>query len=583
MATFNNDLVTNFLVGTDQLSGRLNTMKNQMKNFDNQLAKAKGLVTRNLELNKIGAVMNNNGKIIDQSTKKYLKQSEVIRKLGQIHYKKLNEQQEMAAKKAKILKNRFDMNTLSWVFAGMALQRLGLMAMRFLIPSMDKLEKINSKASKKVMGVAAAFEFLKVSLFETLASTPLFQEFVEWIVKAAIWVAELTQQNPWLVETAAIIGGLATFLGTIAMGVGIFKQLAHLGKLIKNMFGVTGTGGEAGTAVAGFSKAFNKIGMGLAVGEVAIGLTMMTAAINKGDFGGALGYAIGSALGIGAAVAFFVGSGPVGWTLLIAGGIVLAATYLTTDTRSIRQAGRKLRGENSNLLNSFDDLVVGVGVALGGGDPKYEEYSTAMSAVSKYNYLIEELTDAEKYLNNAREIGSESLISQGLSRRNEIIAEMNLIKQNVGIIDEQFAHQIQVMDEMRSIKEEDRRITEIAKQADIERYTSAFTEQLKSKELTDDMIENAEKFGEIIEEVFGDEDKGVIGKFNALGKGIVLDNEYFMDLRNDIEEWASTETVKTVRVKYIHEGSGGAGEDGFFERLGRGTDELVSSITEGRR
>jgi hypothetical protein len=114
----------------------------------------------------------------------------------------------------------------------MALRNMGLTVMRFLIPSMDKLQQLNTTGAKKVMAVGAAFEFLKISLFETLANTPMFQTFVEWIIKGALWIAEFTQKHPQVVAMAAAISAAAVALGTIAIGVGVIGQLEHIVKLL---------------------------------------------------------------------------------------------------------------------------------------------------------------------------------------------------------------------------------------------------------------------------------------------------------------------------------------------------------------
>lgn len=152
--------------------------------------------------------------------------------------------------KVNMQKRRFDMNVLSWLFGGIALQRMGMTIMRFLIPSMDMLEKINDRAAKKTMGVAAAFEYMKISIFETLVNTPLFQNFIEAAVKFFIWIADLAQQHPLLVEIAAVLGGIALTLGSIAIGVGIFGQLEHLMVLLGLGNGVAGAAGVAKTAIA---------------------------------------------------------------------------------------------------------------------------------------------------------------------------------------------------------------------------------------------------------------------------------------------------------------------------------------------
>ena len=157
-------------------------------------------------------------------------------------------------------RKRFDMNTLSWLFGGMALKRVGVQMVRFMIPAQDKLAKMNTEGAKKVSAMTASLEYLKISMFETLSQTPLFAKFVEWIIKGALWLSEFAQKHPTIVAIAAIIGGLAAVLGTLAIGVSFFKQLAHMDVLL-------GTGlkaGKTGTGLIGKMLTLKKIiGAGL--------------------------------------------------------------------------------------------------------------------------------------------------------------------------------------------------------------------------------------------------------------------------------------------------------------------------------
>lgn len=210
--------------------------------FNSELNKASSQGTALARMQNMG-ILDQKG--IDKTVSQLNLQEEQVRALTD-SYTQMNS-------KLKESRTRFDMNILSWVFGGMALQRMGLQMTRFLIPSMDKLEKLNTAGAKKVMHLAAAFEFLKISLFETLANTPLFEQFVAWLIKAAIWISEFTQKHPLLVEMVAVIGGLAAILGTLAIGVGIFGQLGHLGTLL-------GIGGGAG---GGILKAVNSLGIAL--------------------------------------------------------------------------------------------------------------------------------------------------------------------------------------------------------------------------------------------------------------------------------------------------------------------------------
>lgn len=221
----------------------------------------------------------------------------------------------------------FDMFNLSLLFGGMMLQRAGSMITKFFIPSMDQLQKLNDTAAKKVMGVSAAFEFLKISLFETVSQTPMFQALVEWIVKGAIWIAEFAQKHEDVTAMVIAIGGLATLLGTgfvIASFVGqvdtVFKgAYATLVRWI----GSDGKSGTWGNAWNGFDLLKKTVG----VISIVWGIKNIIGDIVEKKFD-PLGAAINAALvgfGLkiwGASTKFAFKAGV--WTYVITMGIELA-------------------------------------------------------------------------------------------------------------------------------------------------------------------------------------------------------------------------------------------------------------------
>lgn len=293
--------------------------------------------------------------------------------------KMLNQAMEEGRKKAKELRTRFDMNNLSLLFGGMMLQRFGQGIMKFMIPSMDKLNQLNTKGAKQVMAMGAAFEFVKISIFETLSQTPLFQKFVEWIVKAAIWVAEFAQKHPAIVAIAAAIGALAVTLGTLSIAASFIGQVSSVITIFKDWIG-TLIGGGKGESVVGaldevdkkatsLRSGWDKLGIGMGALVATIGVANMVADIKQEDFGGAIGNAIGAALGIGGAGAILMGFGPAGWTLTIAGAIVLGVTSVTADERSLNDAMNKALGnpKEGALKSWFSGVTYQMAKLFGGG------------------------------------------------------------------------------------------------------------------------------------------------------------------------------------------------------------------------
>jgi len=284
MATYNDNLFTNFLVGQDQLSAKFQSLQTSANNFESKMSKVKSLDNLKSKLKDVNVKLLSNGAMYDRTKGKIVSHATAIdlliskekqlakikadkkdflslpggmdeiqtfsnmgKQLGMFANQGINvnyQLDELRTRLAKFpnlmnalnssfkkSKNMFDMNTLSWMFGGMMLRQMGMTIARFLLPSMDQLEKLQTEGAKKTMAVGAAFEFLKISLFETLSQTPLFQSFVEYLIKAAIWVSEFAQQNPALVEAAAIFAGMAISLGSIAIAVAGIKQLGQLSKL----------------------------------------------------------------------------------------------------------------------------------------------------------------------------------------------------------------------------------------------------------------------------------------------------------------------------------------------------------------
>lgn len=562
MATVNDDLITNFLIGKDELTPALKRAYTAGQNY------AKFNQGLNTETKAFTGGMNDMNKKLEES------------------------------------KKRFDMNILSWTFGGMAIQRIGLSMTRFLIPSMDKLEKLNTVAAKKVMGVSAAFEFLKISIFETLMSTPMFQEFVAWLIKAAIWVSELVQKNPLIAEIAAIIAGLALTLGTIAMGVGIFGQLEHLGTLL----GTSGKGGILG-AIKKINSEWidlNKLlGAGLLV-YAGIKLYKAFTGEEVSSWGDVITTAISAGLGAGLVFSPVTG---------IITGLIVAASMTIDKFMDEDKLREKLMSavDSAKLEEALSERVAGLKTVIGQSQTgstittkqvqtwgearenpaikKRIENQLAMEGFAKK--YQEELASLNSLQSEFDELSKTSTNQKELENLTNKIKETQWSIQDMGNTAQQasklygFEELLVLMSKSES-KIEAAKIatqnkasaTQVASQQEIDSYVATFAEQLKSVEKTQEMIENTKNFGITVNDVMGGtKDKvGVIGQFNAFGKEIILDNQYFTTLKTDINTWASTETVKIIKIKYVTEGSSGGsgGKEGIFERAGRRVDQAFA-------
>jgi len=245
----------------------------------------------------------------------------------------------------------------SFLFGGMALQRMGMQITKFLIPAMDKLNQLQSDGAKQVGRLNASFQFLKISMFETLSNTPMFRNFIEFLITANDKFSEFTQKHPVLVQMLGVVGGIATVLGTLAIGVGLFNQFAM-------MAGYLGVNGSLAKGAADTSTALGKITSGLTktlgVGLIAKGFWEGFQYLGEeGDVWDLINAAM--FVGIGAA---FLGAGV--WSIPIAGVVALTLTLgkvmkyapkkITMEEYGLSQddwAELMSIGEDSNLQKAY--------------------------------------------------------------------------------------------------------------------------------------------------------------------------------------------------------------------------------------
>lgn len=426
----------------------------------------------------------------------------------------------------------FDMFNLSLMFGGMMLQRAGMAVVRFMIPAMDKLEELNTAGAKEVMGLSAAFEFLKISLFDTISSMPLFEAVIAGLIDLVLWIAEFTQEHPNITLAVAALGAFAAVVGTgflIAGGWGqIFSMFVGGWASLTKLIGTTGTGGKIGTALTGWKTMLG--GLGVAA-TLAITWDLFA---NEDDlqsrilstFGFALGGAmIGAMFGpIGAAAGLVIGLG-VGFGLSI-------TDWLMEDQPNM-----------DDFWTAFKSMFGTIGGFLehGGG---LTNPTLWIPLAVKFTMRSMGATDERGNIEGQIASGEDAMAAAEAAARAEKALE--------------------------SIGSTTQEVSDFAVQS----YASIFAEQLGTTEQTQELIDNTTNFGEVVQDVFGG-DTGIISQFYQFGQEVLQDQEYFETLRNDIENWVSTETVKVITVRYQYENTN---EDsgGFIERTGRA---LIGAIT----
>lgn len=465
-------------------------------------------------------------------------------------FKLLNSQYEEGITKAKELKNRFDMNNLSWLFGGMMMQRMGMSIMRFVIPSMDKLEKLNTAGAKKVMGLSAAFEFLKVSIFETLANTPLFENFIKFLIDAAINLAEFTQKHPTVVSMAAAFGAIATAVGGFMIAKSFIGQMTHIGRLV-------GLSDKEGLWL-GFTGVSNKIkGIGTALGKWAISHPFLAT------------LAVVAALATAAVLKFdhLKEAASEIYDDSVAGPFesVIAATYRLTGAEIDAEEAWEALGSTAIWVLSF----IGTGANL-----------AAQGITTLFNWVHQLDLQLSKGWQSAKGLfasltGNDEMGIEAADKWAELDAK-------------QKKDALAALEDYNKNEEDFEELTEKFRKGPLGFMEDGDSKQVsKTKEIMaetneeiNNMIESSKGAGNAILDYIGDlETEGTaIHSMNALGTEITDDNTYFNKLAGEMEIWANTKLEKHVYI-YYH-------KKGHTDELGQGMcqadfDDNVGSLTGG--
>lgn len=483
-------------------------------------------------------------------------------------FKIFNSNYQTSIKRANEMKTRFDMNILSWVFGGMAMQRMGLQIIRFLVPSMEKLTKLNDAASKKIIGVAAAFEFLKISLFETLMSLPLFEEFIAMLVKGAIWAADFAQQHPKLLGILAVVGGIMAVLGTLALGVGIFEQISHMGTLLIVMGRHVYVLGAKLLALA----IANPLITGLAIVAGLIAYTILkTPKLREGLM---MLYDEGVKTPLSQLLTNFLSLFGLNIDLDRALKLV-AATWIWMMEIPL-MGFVKLIGLFNDVINGIKliiegvkmlgDLFKGFWVVVSGEDTA--GLTKAWDSIqSRYNTWKEGTVEGNKVIDDSFSALWESF-KKGPQQFMETTPFSGGSSGGRGVTG--------TWEEGTSVGTELEQLTDVGSTVNAE-LSSIFNAAKSSvqdlnKEITPinevltDMSDTTMKdWQKAVDEAIGSvkDNTGAIGSFNSLGTQINIDKDYFNTLKTDVDTWAAKETVKIIKIKYVYENAGADSFGGF--------------------
>jgi len=287
---------------------------------------------------------------------------------------------------------RFNMQTLSFMFGGMALKRVGESFFRFAFNSWEKYEGWQSKAIESTMQLTASWEFLRFSIFNALGQSELFQSMVSAVISMVDWVSQLASKHPDLVAFAGVFSGLAFTLGSVAMGVGVVWQIWQMSKWTKVFLSLK-FGGSAimkglaaleilligtsrkGGILASFKKIHKWIKsiyllkFGGTILDVA--LTAMLGSINKIVKSLKAAYNLMKTMGLVGTIAALAAAAPA----VVAGAIVVAGTaagYGTGKYLEEKEAGRLMEEKGLTKEEAIAEITKAMVDSLKEGPLKVE-------------------------------------------------------------------------------------------------------------------------------------------------------------------------------------------------------------------
>lgn len=131
--------------------------------------------------------------------------------------------------KVKETTRKFDMNALSFLFTGMAMQRMAQSFFTFAFNKWEQYEGYQGAAIDSTMRLSAAWEFMRFSIFNALGQSELFQNLITALIDAFNWISQFVSKHP----------EFTAFIAEFIILVGILGGIAQVGSLIYQFWFIT--------------------------------------------------------------------------------------------------------------------------------------------------------------------------------------------------------------------------------------------------------------------------------------------------------------------------------------------------------
>lgn len=136
------------------------------------------------------------------------------------------------------------------LFGGMALKAFSTKVLTSLVTSFTKARDEGDFLANKVMGVSAAFEFLKFSIFDAFANSDFFIPIIDGIINMTNSISQFIAKNPQLAAMIVVFAGIGVVVGSLLM---------LIGQLALGFLGIVGLMEIVGSATAGVTVSVSAI------------------------------------------------------------------------------------------------------------------------------------------------------------------------------------------------------------------------------------------------------------------------------------------------------------------------------------
>lgn len=433
------------------------------------------------------------------------------------------------------------------LFGGMQLQRFSDSIVRFVLPAMDKLENYQSRGVKQINALNASWEFFKFQMFEALTQTPLFQNFVELLIKAANWMADMVGNHGGLVATLATIGLIGSAISRIAITAGFFIQMSMLTDSMKVL---ALQAKLANRDLAGVNKGLSGLQKATIAGGIILSVASIIELVNADRLADKIGYGLSAALGVAGALTAIWNPG-LGLALTITGGITYLITKFNSKILDKSDAIKGILGQDAlNPENLNAKYTVGQNAEL-------KETEAIAAANYKAFSLYSEIYGIKRDLSlvDSKDADSKIKLNNQLSSLN---TEYKTLVDNYATLDKTaydtiaaIEYEIDARNEAKSALEESSKKEQQANSAIQEGYKLNVLEIGKSKEETANFTTNLQS---MIDLIAGQSFVDMITNLQMIEAAFNDADIKFISLKDNLDKWASTELTKTVKIKYVEEG-----------------------------